>query len=240
MGLISASLILFPAGKGHEFPEHPEPIHWKKTRNDAVQIVSTPKFWVFFFAMFFAGGGEFCLTFWCASYIQLSFGEAAWAGGVGTAFFAGGMVLGRMGCGVLIKPHHFGRMLIISSLVGAFIALSFPFIENLWLFFALLFLVGIASAPYWPSIQSYCSDRMPEADSTMLLILLSCAGVPGCGFFAWLMGLIGNVSGDLRVAFFLVPVCYFSLAALIICGWWSEKRRSPLGSVEGAVEAQRA
>jgi fucose permease len=223
LGLISACLILFPAKKGHEFPENTEPIHWTQTRNNATKIITIPKFWLFFLAMFFAGGGEFCLTFWCASYIQLSFGASAWAGGVGTACFAGGMVLGRMGCGILIKQHHFRRLLMVSSLAGAFVSLSLPFVQNLWLFFVLLFLVGVASAPYWPSIQSYCSDKMPEVDSTMLLILLSCAGVPGCGFFTWLMGVIGNATGDLRIAFYLVPICYFSLATLIIYEWWLEK-----------------
>ena len=217
LGFLTAITILLPEREGHKYPEHKEPVHWRETRNNALKIMRTPKFWLFFAAMFVAGGGEFCLTFWCASYIQLSFGEAAWAGGVGTAAFAGGMVLGRMGCGILVKQQYFRRLIILSALAGTVISLSFPFIENLWLLFVLLFFVGIASAPYWPSIQSYASDRMPEVDSTMLLILLSCAGVPGCGVATYLMGIIGNVTGDLRTAFFLVPFCYFTLAILIIC-----------------------
>ena len=223
LGLLSTAFILFPERAGHKYPEHKEPVHWRDTRNNALKIVAIPKFWLFFAAMFVAGGGEFCLTFWCASYIQLSFGETVWAGGVGTAAFAGGMVLGRMGCGMLIKQKYFRRLIIISGLAGTVISLSFPFIENIWLFFSLLFFVGIATAPYWPSIQSYASDRMPEVDSTMLLILLSCAGVPGCGVVTYLMGIIGNVTGDLRIAFFLVPICYLTLAILIICDGYNKR-----------------
>ncbi|RKX43086.1 MAG: hypothetical protein DRP64_08750, partial [Verrucomicrobia bacterium] len=58
-------------------------------------------------------------------------------------------------------------------------------------------------------------DRLPEADTTMLFILLSCAGIPGSGFFTWLMGFIGNRTGDLSTAFYLVPACFLGLALLI-------------------------
>ena len=101
-----ALTLLLPARKGHAYPEYPEPIHWKTVSAHAVAILKIPRFWLFFAAMFVAGGGEFCLTFWAASYIQLSFTPAAWAGGVGTACFAAGMVLGRTGWGYLIKQHQ--------------------------------------------------------------------------------------------------------------------------------------
>ena len=216
LGFISAAWVLIPARKGHEFPDHKETIHWKTTRDHATQILRTPRFWIFFAAMFFAGGGEFCLTFWCATYIQLSFAKAAWAGGVGTAAFAAGMVLGRIGWGIVIKQNQLRKLIIYSALVGTAVTFLFPWLQNVWVFFVLLFVAGIASAPYWPSVQSYCSDRMPEVDTTMLFILLSCAGIPGCGICTWLMGLIGKASGDLRVAFYIIPTCYLILSLLMI------------------------
>ena len=97
--------------------------------------------------------------------------------------------------------------------------LAFPLLTNLWLFLALLFVAGVATAPFWPSIQSYATDRMPKNDTTMLFVLLSCAGVPGCGLFTWLMGVIGDRTGSLTNAFYLVPLCFFSLAALIAFDW---------------------
>ncbi len=212
---IAALFLLLPTRKGHEYPEHPEPIHWKTVWAHALAIFKIPRFWIFFAAMFVAGGGEFCLTFWSASYIQLNLSSAPWAGGVGTAFFAAGMVLGRTGWGYLIKQHQLRQLIVLSALGGMLITLVFPLLENLWFFFALLFLSGVATAPFWPSIQSYCTDCLPQNDTTMLFILLSCSGVPGCGVFAWLMGVLGNHSGGLRHAFYLVPACYLLLAAII-------------------------
>lgn len=57
---------------------------------------------------------------------------------------------------------------------------------------------------------------MPKLDSTMLLILLSCAGVPGCGVFTYAMGVLGNQTGSLTQAFYLVPAAYALIAVLIL------------------------
>ena len=218
-GFIAAALILFPRPRGRKYPEHSEPVHFKTVWGHALQIAHTRRFWLFFAAMFVAGGGETCLTFWSASFIQLNFMAAAWAGGVGVACFAGGMFLGRTGSGYLIAQHRLKHLIVWSAVAGTLITLLLPFLTDLWMLFGLLFLAGIATAPFWPSVQSYCADCLPETDTTMLFILLSCAGVPGCGFFAWLMGYIGDQAGDLRTAFFLVPACHLTLAALIGFDW---------------------
>lgn len=213
--LIPAAMLLLPARPGHRLAEHPEPLHWRTVSGQALAIVRIPRFWLFFAAMFVAGGGEFCLTFWCASYIQLQFTPDAWAGGVGTACFAAGMVLGRTGWGYAIRQHQLHSLVLGSALAGTAITLFFPVLTGLWLFFGLLFLAGVATAPFWPSVQSRCADRLPETDTTMLFILLSCAGVPGCGFFTWLMGYLGDRSAGLGGAFFIVPACYLTLAGLM-------------------------
>jgi fucose permease len=215
MALVPALMLLLPSRKRAAYPEHPEPLHWKTVHDNIIQIVKIPRFWVFFAAMFLAGGGEFCLTFWSASYIQLSFNPAPWAGGVGTAFFAAGMVIGRTGWGYLIKQHQLNKLIIYSAIGGTLTTLFFPVLDDMWLFFILLFFSGIATAPFWPSIQSFSGERLTHVDTTMLLILLSCAGIPGCGFFTWLMGYIGNNTGGLDKAFYLVPACYILIAALI-------------------------
>jgi fucose permease len=111
------------------------------------------------------------------------------------------------------------------------VTLFFPVLTHLELFFGLLFLSGIATAPFWPSIQSYCADCLPKNDTTMLFILLSCAGIPGCGFFAWLMGYIGN-HGGLRNAFYLVPACYLLLAAIIEYDRVRHKRQERINEKE--------
>ncbi|MBT3375445.1 MAG: MFS transporter [Lentisphaerae bacterium] len=219
LALIPAGILLIPSGKGHAYPEHPEPLDWRTVSAHAKDILRRPRFWLFFTAMFVAGGGELALTFWSASYIRLSFNPAAWAGGVGTACFAAGMVIGRTGWGYLIKQSQLRYLLLGSSLVGAAITALFPVLTNLWLFYGLLLAAGIATAPFWPTIQSYCADRLPGTDTTMLFVLLSCAGIPGCGFFAWLMGYVGDRSGSLSHAFWLVPGCFLTVTVLIAVDW---------------------
>lgn len=226
LAFIAAAQLLLPESKAGKYPEHPEPVHWKTIRNHAIRIMQSRRFWLFFAAMFLAGGGEFCLTFWAASFIQLHFHSTAWAGGVGTACFAAGMVLGRTGWGYLLHQHHLKRLIVCSAAAGVAISLSIPMITQLWLLFGVLFLTGVACAPFWPSIQSHCADCLPQTDTTMLFILLSCAGIPGCGFFTWLMGYLGNQTGDLASAFYLVPACFLLLGLLIgFDGFKSAKAR---------------
>lgn len=225
LALPPAWLLLWPARQGHEYPDHPEPLHWKIIHDQAWAIIKIPRFWLFFAAMFVAGGGEFCLTFWCASYIQLHFTAAAWAGGVGTACFAAGMVLGRTGWGYLLKQHQLHKLILFSALGGTLVTLCFPWLTQVGWFFGLLFLAGVATAPFWPSVQSYSADCLPGTDTTMLFILLSCAGIPGCGVLTWLMGVIGNHYGGLSRAFYLVPACYLVLAAIIGYDGYRHPRR---------------
>jgi len=219
MGFLAGALLLMRSRGGQVYPDATERVHWSHVGGHAAAIVRQPRFWIYYAAMFLGGGGEFCLTFWSASHIQLRYGTQAWSGGVGTALFAAGMVLGRTGWGVLIRQHQLKHLLLYSALAGTGICLLLPIASTLWLFCGLLFLAGVATAPFWPSTQSYATDRLPGADSTMLLILLSCAGVPGCGFFTYLMGVMGNRSGDLTTAFYLVPACYAVLAILIAIDW---------------------
>jgi MFS family permease len=212
--LVPALLLLGPEHPDRAYPEHPHLLDGNTVRRQIACILRLPHFWRFYAAMFVAGGGEFCLTFWCASYLQLHFAASAWVGGVGTACFAAGMVLGRTVGGYWLKQHHLKWLIVGSALAGTAVTLCLPLASSLTAFLILLFVSGILTAPYWPSVQSYAADRLPHVDTTMLMILLACAGVPGCGTFTWLMGYVGNRSG-LGRAFFLVPACYLLLALLI-------------------------
>ena len=108
------------------------------------------------------------------------------------------------------------------AVTGAALSLIFCVVGTVAGVMTLLFFVGLASAPFWPSVQSYSVDRLSHLDSTTLYILLSCAGVPGCGVLSVVMGKAGDLWG-LRAAFLAVPVCYLVLAGFIaydyfICG----------------------
>lgn len=195
----------------------------------AAEAMRLPRFWLYFVAMFLAGGGEFCLTFWAASFIQLDFHASAWLAGVGTAFFAGGMILGRMGSGVLVSQRRLPLLVLLCAAAGTLFGVFPLFLTNLALLFAVFFALGIVTGPFWPSLQSHCVNRLGgAADATMLYILLSCAGVPGCGVFTWLMGVAGNCYG-LRASFVLVPLCFAGVGFLVFLDEWlhrPERRRA--------------
>ena len=212
--LIPAALLLLPSGgrvralEGSHRASFPSSLRRMKT------ILRRGRFWLFFTAMFFAGGGEFCLTFWCATLLKMEFHASAFLGSMATAVFSAGMLIGRTGSGLLVRQHQLARLVVITGLAGAAVTLVFPLARQIPAIMTLLFLAGLGSAPFWPSIQSYCCDRMPELDSTMIFVLLSCAGVPGAGLLTALMGMCGDRWG-LRGAVVVVPVCYLVMAGLI-------------------------
>ena len=218
--------LLWPEKKGHEFPEEHETLSLGIVVKQTKDIWSTPKFWLFFLLMFLAGGAEYCLTFWLASFMQLTMKTGAFLGGVATAVFAMGMVTGRMGWGVYVPQKRLGQSLIVACTVGLLLSCAIPFVRpdmtvgrvgGIILLFVLLYLIGITIAPLWPTIQTYSVDRLPKhLDETMVFVWLSCAGVPGCGTFAWLMGVLGDVFHSLNVPFFLVPACQLLLAVALL------------------------
>ena len=196
------------------YPELKNSVPFSVTWKRAIKIISIPRFWIFFASMIFAGGGEYCLTFWCASYIQTTLKANAFVGGLATEIFAAGMIGGRLYFGANVREKNFKKLIVIVGFTGALIGMIFPHVQNLVLLIILLLFLGIASAPFWPTIQSFACNRM-RVDDTMLFILLSCAGVPGCGIFTFLMGVVGDKIGFTE-SFYLVPICYVIMSLLIL------------------------
>lgn len=221
-GIVPAILYLMPGDdpcRQEERKEHHQVFH------DAVRILRMRHFWLFFAAMFVAGGGEFGITFWIPTFVLDVCGGTIFDAGVSAAFFSAGMVTGRMGFAYLIRQNRLKELLVYTALGATILCVVFPFVSHLWILFFLLYLIGITAGPFWPSIQSYATTRL-TVDDTMLLILLSCAGVPGCGFFTMLMGVMGDHLG-LRLTFLLiVPGCFLLIAFLVGLDWFFAKRKS--------------
>lgn len=215
LAVLAGALLLLRSRAGQRYPDAPDRTPWRLIAGHALAVVRRRRFWIYFAAMVLAGGSEFVLTYWAASHIQIRYGLTAWGGGLGTAFFAGGMILGRTGWGSFIRQHRMRRLLLGSALGGAGVAVFLPFAGSVEVFFGLLFLCGVATAPFWPGVQGHAVERLRGTDSTMLLILLSCAGIPGCGVFTYAAGVIGNHTGDLGDALWLVPLCYVGIGLLL-------------------------
>jgi fucose permease len=214
-GIISSLLYLLPKRHGQKAPENKEVVKPKEIINQAKTILKIPRFWLFFIAIFFAGGGEFCLTYWSASYIQINLQATVWAGGLGTAIFALGMFVSRTCWGYIIRQKNIRLLILYSAITGLLFSSCLQYTNSLWVFFVILFVCGIATGPFWPGIQSYTTEILDNTDSTMVFILLSCAGIPGCGMFTLIMGIIGDHYG-LAKALFLVPVCFSMIAIIFI------------------------
>ncbi|MDD4816485.1 MAG: MFS transporter [Victivallaceae bacterium] len=172
------------------------------------------RFYIYLTAIFLAGGGEFGITFWCPAFVQLAFGSTAMAAGCATAVFALGMIVSRMGAGIFVRDHYAPQLLIGSALAAAATALAMLLSESVLLLFPLLFVAGMGAGPLWPTIQTLCARRLPDQDATMIFILLSASGIPGCGVFSTLMGWVGDSYG-IRAGFLLSPSCFLVCALLI-------------------------
>lgn len=177
-------------------------------------VLSSGRFWLFAAMMVLAGAAEGAFTFWSASFIQLQYQGTPRAAGIGTAIFAGGMMLGRFAWGWLIPQHHLWPLILFSAIVGVCVCIFVPFVDSLGVLYLLLLLSGVSVACFWPSLQSYAADRM-QVDTTVLFILMSCAGIPGFAFISWVMGMIADYT-SLRVSFFAAPMCCALLTVLVM------------------------
>ncbi|MBQ9501537.1 MAG: MFS transporter [Lentisphaeria bacterium] len=198
--------------KGHREPRrHGDiPTRRKQTRD----ILKEPRFWLFSAGMFFGAGAEFGLTFWSAAFMELTFGTGAFVSGLGTGAIAAGMFCGRTVFGYLARPGNLTKILLASSAGTIPLTLTLaclkpgvlPGAALFSLLFFLLFLCGIGIAPYWPTLQVLGAQRLKHCDPTLLYICFSAAGIPGCGFFSWLMGKAGDSFGTTGTLL-VVPAC---------------------------------
>lgn len=182
--------------------------------NHKRDLLTKKDFWLFFMALFVAGAIEGAFTFWSASLIQLEFGGSPRAAGMAAAAFAGGMIIARFAWGIFLRQGHLWHLLVGSCLLGIPVSLFLPMAPQLGTAVLLLFGGGVACAALWPSIQSYSVDRL-KVDATALFILLSCGGIPGFAFSAWLMGFIAD-SVSLRVSFWCLPILFGILLVLLL------------------------
>jgi fucose permease len=197
-------------------------------------ILRSGRFWVYCFAMFIGAGSEFTLTFWAATYLQLNFNATPWQAGVGTAAIAAGMFVGRTLFGYFARERYLKHILLCSSLGTIPLTVLLAFIKPevfpsqtamYAALMVLLFLAGIGIAPYWPVLQVYGVKQLKEFDSTLLYIYYSAVGVPGCGLFSWLIGVLGDRYG-LDGAFCMIPATLVVYALVILLeGWIFAKKR---------------
>lgn len=225
--MLSSLGFLWKENPDKPYPESSEKVDVKKICAASLAIVKDPCFWRCSLAMFFGAGAEFGLTFWAAAYIEINFKTGAWVAGLGTGMIALGMFIGRTLFGYFAKPSYLRWILLIASLGTIPVSLMLAYLradmlpqaQLFILLFILLFLAGIGISPYWPTTQVYGVQRMPHLDSTLLYVYFSAMGIPGCGFFTWLMGFAGDRFG-LRGAIAVVPCSLVIFVLVILAECW--------------------
>ncbi len=177
------------------------------------EILSLRRFWLLGGALAFSGGAEGAFAFWSASYIQLRFSALPSAGAIGTACFAVGMAIGRFSSSRIAGRVGLKRLIVASLSLALAVSGAFFVISNLLSLFVFLFVMGLSLACLWPSIQSYAGTEL-DCDPTVLMIFLSCFGLPGFSSATLIMGIIGDARG-LRASFVIAPL-YIALALIFM------------------------
>lgn len=199
--------LMYPSHKKIELPQSRTDFSHMK------DILSLPKFWMLAFALFFAGGAEGAFAFWSASYIQIQFNAFPRAAALGTACFALGMAAGRLSSSYLAGKLGLRKLMLISTCLGLVASLSFFLITNLIVLYVFLCAIGLSIACLWPSIQSYAGSVL-KVDPTILMIFLSCFGIPGFSSSSLIMGIIGDQAG-LHTSFIIAPIYLFFVILLL-------------------------
>ena len=228
LSMLSAAFFLWKENPKKKYPETKDKIDLSSLWERTCLIFKQKSFWRCCGAMFFGAGAEFGLTFWSAAYIQLTFKTSVFIAGLGTGAIAIGMILGRTGIGYIAKPHTLRYINLFTSLATIPLTLILVFLKpgimpdwaTFTTLFTVLFLAGIGISPYWPTTQVYGVQKMTHCDSTLLYVYFSAMGVPGCGFFSWFMGYMGDKLGDLRATILVVPCSLLIFAAFIFYECW--------------------
>ncbi len=188
------------------------------------EILSLRRFWVFGAALAFSGGAEGAFAFWSASYIQINFEALPRAGAFGTAAFAVGMAIGRLASSRIAGRLGLKRLIVVSLSIALAASLTFFAISDLPTLYAFLFAMGLSIACLWPSIQSYAGAEL-KVDPTVLMIFLSCFGLPGFFSATLIMGIIGDARG-LKASFVVAPI-YVACALILMLIEKKGARRLP-------------
>jgi fucose permease len=132
-------------------------------------------------------------------------------------------VVGRLASGRFVSQEGLSRLIISSAVIGVVASLGAWATGSTAGFFAIVFVAGLSIACFWPSIQSHAAATIP-LDSTMLFILLSCAGIPGFGLTSWIMGLVAESYG-LRTSLLVIPAELALLAVVMLVAGRSRTSR---------------
>ncbi len=177
-------------------------------------ILSLGGFWLFALAIFLGGSIESALSFWSRSYVETYLSDVPRAGAIALVIFAGAMAIGRVISGYLANKTTLNNIMIGSAILGVIASALIPLATTLSGYYALLGLAGLATASFWPSILAE-ADGYLKVNTTILFVLLACAGIIGFGSTPLVMGVIGD-NAELKAGFVVIPVLFVGLIVVML------------------------
>jgi fucose permease len=172
--------------------------------------------------MFLGGSIESALTFWSRSYVEIYLSDIPRSGAIAVVIFAAFMAVGRFLTAYLANRLSLNNIMLASAVLGIGVSILIPMAAALSWFYVLVALAGLSIACFWPTILAE-ADNTLDANSTILMVLLACAGIVGHGLTPWIMGLIGD-NRELRAGFVVIPLLFLILVVVLLV----EKRWRPL------------
>lgn len=191
--------------------------HESSAKQVVIKIISSPVFWLFAAVIFLGAGVESALAFWGRSYVESYLKDVPRAGAIAVVIFVGMMAVGRLMSAKLSQMMSLKMLMLSSAILGVVVSSMLPFVVNLFWFYGLLALAGLATACFWPTILAEAAVCL-EVDATILFVMLACAGIAGFGVTPWVMGVIGDKI-DLKAAFLIIPGLFILLILSLIIEW---------------------
>ena len=177
------------------------------------EILTLGGFWLFAIAIFLGGSIESALTFWSRSYVGAYLSDVPRAGAVAVVIFAAAMAVGRFLTAQLTSRMGMNGIMLGSAALGLGVSILIPLATNLYWFYALLALAGLATACFWPTIMAE-ADAHLNVNTTILFVLLACVGIIGVGMTPLVLGAIGDTS-ELRAGFAAIPVLFAGIIVVL-------------------------
>jgi fucose permease len=171
-------------------------------------------FWLFATAIFLGAGIEAALTFWTRSYVETYLSDVPRSGAIAVVIFAASMAFGRFLTAYLANKISLNSIMIGSAVLGVGVSVLIPLATNLYWFYGLVGLAGLAVACFWPTILAEADNFLP-VNTTILMVLLGSVGIVGFGLTPWIMGMIGD-SAELRAGFVLIPLFFIGLIVVLV------------------------
>jgi fucose permease len=201
-------------------------------------ILARKSFWIFAAAIALGAAIESAFTFWSRSYVGAYLSDVPRAGAFAVVIFAGAMAIGRFGAGFLANRTSLNNIMVGSAVLGIVVSALIPFTTSLAGFYSFLALAGLATACFWPTIMAEAEDYLNatslRVNSTILFIMLACAGIIGFGLTPWILGMIGD-SSELRSGFIVIPLLFTLLVVVLLVERRYSRRQTVLRETERAA-----